>query len=167
VRWRNAPVKISAFWYVLAAMPLALVKSVIAIRRNCPLKTAEIADWLLRLRAVHKRWGFRLCFSYLRSIKHFGWSHKRAYRLYRELEFNLRIKPRKRIKSHTQQVGLSQCGSDCKESGVIQERFTFHDLRSYAADEQDCDASKLLGHANKETTERIYLRRVKKVTPNR
>ena len=58
----------------------------------------------------------------------------------------------------------------CKESGVIQERFTFHDLRSYAADnadEQDCDASKLLGHANKETTERIYLRRAKKVTPNR
>jgi len=49
---------------------------------------------------------------------------------------------------------------------VIQERFTFRDLPPKAASEHD-DGSKLLGHANKETTERVYLRRAKKVTPNR
>ena len=45
----------------------------------------EIASWLIRLTACHKRWGF-------------GWNHKRVYRIYRELELNLRIKPHKRLK---------------------------------------------------------------------
>jgi putative transposase len=30
-------------------------------------------------------------------VKGFGWNHKRVYRIYRELELNLRIKPRKRL----------------------------------------------------------------------
>ena len=49
-----------------------------------------IADWLLRLSGTHKRWGFGLCFLYLRNVKGFGWNHKRVYRIYRELELNLR-----------------------------------------------------------------------------
>lgn len=61
-------------------------------------ENAEIADWLLRLTATHKRWGFGLCFLYLRNVKGFGWNHKRVYRIYRELELNLRIKPRKRLR---------------------------------------------------------------------
>ena len=61
-------------------------------------ENAEIADWLLRLSDTHKRWGFGLCFLYLRNIKGYGWNHKRVYRIYRELELNLRIKPRRRIK---------------------------------------------------------------------
>ena len=39
-----------------------------------------------------------MCFMYLRNVKGFGWNHKRVYRIYRELELNLRIKPRRRIK---------------------------------------------------------------------
>jgi putative transposase len=58
----------------------------------------EIANWLLRLSTTHKRWGFALCFLYLRNIKRYGWNHKRVYRIYSELELNLRIKPRRRIK---------------------------------------------------------------------
>ena len=61
-------------------------------------ENAEIADWLLRLSIVHRRWGFGLCFLYLRNIKGYGWNHKRVYRIYRELELNLRIKPKHRIK---------------------------------------------------------------------
>lgn len=57
-----------------------------------------IADWLLRLTTTHKQWGFGLCFLYLRNIKVFMWNHKRVYRIYKQLELNLRIKPRKRIK---------------------------------------------------------------------
>jgi putative transposase len=30
-------------------------------------------------------------------VKGFGWNHKHMYRIYRELELNLRIKPRKRL----------------------------------------------------------------------
>jgi putative transposase len=35
---------------------------------------------------------------HLRNIKGHGWNHKRVYWIYRELELNLRIKPRKRLK---------------------------------------------------------------------
>jgi putative transposase len=57
----------------------------------------EIAQWLLKLTDNHRNWGFGLCFLYLRNVKRFGWNHKRVYRIYRELELNLRIKPRKRL----------------------------------------------------------------------
>ena len=61
-------------------------------------ENAQVADWLLRLTNTHKRWGFGLCFLYLRNVKGFRWNHKRVYRIYRELELNLRIKPKRRIK---------------------------------------------------------------------
>lgn len=61
-------------------------------------ENALIADWLLRLTTTHRRWGFGLCFLYLRNVKGFAWNHKRVYRIYRELELNLRIKPKRRIK---------------------------------------------------------------------
>ncbi|MCK0512352.1 IS3 family transposase [Aromatoleum buckelii] len=57
----------------------------------------EIADWLMRLTDNHRNWGFGLCYLYLRNVKGFAWNHKRIYRIYRELELNLRIKPRKRL----------------------------------------------------------------------
>jgi len=57
----------------------------------------EIADWLSRLTHNQRNWGFGLCFLYLRNVKGFGWNHKRVYRIYRELELNLRIKPKKRL----------------------------------------------------------------------
>ena len=57
----------------------------------------KVADWLVRLTHNQKNWGFGLCFLYLRNVKGYGWNHKRVYRIYRELELNLRIKPKKRI----------------------------------------------------------------------
>ena len=61
-------------------------------------ENALVADWLLRLTETHRRWGFSLCFLYLRNVKGFKWNHKRVYRIYRELELNLRMKPKRRIK---------------------------------------------------------------------
>lgn len=58
----------------------------------------QIADLLLGLTRAKKTWGFGLCFLYLRNVQGHGWNHKRVYRIYRELELNLRIKPRKRLK---------------------------------------------------------------------
>ncbi len=60
-------------------------------------ENAEIADWLIRLTHNQKNWGFGLCYLFLRNVKGYRWNHKRVYRIYRELELNLRIKPKKRI----------------------------------------------------------------------
>ena len=61
----------------------------------------QIADLLIGLTQAHRTWGFGLCFLYLRNVKGHPWNHKRVYRIYRELELNLRIKPRKRLKRET------------------------------------------------------------------
>jgi putative transposase len=51
----------------------------------------------VRLTNNQRNWGFGLCFLYLRNVKGFKWNHKRVYRIDRELELNLRIKPRHRV----------------------------------------------------------------------
>jgi putative transposase len=56
-----------------------------------------IADWLVKLTSTWRNWGFGLCFLYLRNVKGYQWNHKRVYRIYKELELNLRIKPKKRL----------------------------------------------------------------------
>jgi len=45
----------------------------------------------VKLTANRRTWGFGLCFLYLRNVKGFGWNHKRVYRIYCELELNLRL----------------------------------------------------------------------------
>ncbi len=56
-----------------------------------------IANWLIRLTTNQRNWGFGLCFLFLRNVKGFAWNHKRVYRIYCELELNLRIKPKRRL----------------------------------------------------------------------
>jgi putative transposase len=68
--------------------------------RYQPQRKAEnevIADWLIRLTKNRRNWGFGLCYLYLRNVKGYPWNHKRVYRIYKELELNLRIKPKKRL----------------------------------------------------------------------
>ena len=58
----------------------------------------ELADLLVGLTQARRNWGFGLSFLYLRNVQGRVWNHKRVYRIYRELELNLRIKPRKRLR---------------------------------------------------------------------
>ena len=58
----------------------------------------EIADLLVGLTDARKTLGFGLCFVYLRNVQGHVWNQKRVYRISCELELNLRIKPRKRLK---------------------------------------------------------------------
>jgi putative transposase len=83
---------------------ISLACQVFSVSQTCyryaPKLNAEneqIADWLIRLTDNNRNWGFGLCYLYLRNRKGFKWNHKRIYRIYKELELNLRIKPRKRL----------------------------------------------------------------------
>ncbi len=85
-------------------IPISKACDIFAISETCYRYQAKrrhendvIADWLLRLTQAQRNWGFGLCFLHLRNVKCFPWNHKRVYRIYRELELNLRIKPKKRL----------------------------------------------------------------------
>ena len=70
----------------------------------------RIAEWLTRLTGNQRNWGFGLCFLYLRNVKGFSWNHKRVYRIYRELELNLRIKPKKRmVRTKPEALAVPEC----------------------------------------------------------
>lgn len=39
-------------------------------------ENAVIADWPLKLTQTYKRWGFGLCFLYLRNVRVYSWNRK-------------------------------------------------------------------------------------------
>jgi len=81
----------------LACEAVGISETCFRYQSRLQTENEEIADWLIRLTDNNRNWGFGLCFLYLRNVKGFGWNHKRVYRIYRELELNLRIKPKKRL----------------------------------------------------------------------
>lgn len=87
----QAIVKERAISIRLACLCLGISETCYRYQTKLTGENQQLADWLLKLTATHKRWGFGLCFLYLRNVKGFSWNHKRVYRIYRELELNLRI----------------------------------------------------------------------------
>jgi putative transposase len=81
----------------VACVAFRISESCYRYERKMNAENEEIANWLLRLTDNHRNWGFGLCYLYLRNVKGFGWNHKRVYRIYKELELNLRIKPQKHL----------------------------------------------------------------------
>ena len=90
-------VKTRAVSIALACRTFEISETCSRYERLLSDENAEIADWLERLTANRKTWGFGLCFLYLRNVKGFELNHKRVYRIYCEFELNLRIRPRKRL----------------------------------------------------------------------
>ena len=81
----------------LACRAFKISESCYRYEKKLNEENKRVEDWLLRLTDNNRNWGFGLCYLYLRNVKGFKWNHKRIYRLYKELELNLRIKPRKRL----------------------------------------------------------------------
>lgn len=93
-------------------------------------ENATIADWLVRLTHHQRNWGFGLCYLYLRNVKGFGWNHKRIYRIYRELELNLRIKPKKRlVREKPKPLAVPQALNDCWSMDFMHDQLS--DGRTY------------------------------------
>jgi hypothetical protein len=73
----------------------------------------EVIQVLTRLAESKPRWGFGLMFDWLRMRGH-DWNHKRVYRVYKELELNLRIKPKRRFPSrNTVPLDEARQPNDC------------------------------------------------------
>ncbi|MFC5481421.1 IS3 family transposase, partial [Massilia suwonensis] len=81
----------------LACQAFGISQTCYRYKAKLDAENGVIADWLVRLTNNQRNWGFGLCFLYLRNVKGYKWNHKRVYRIYRELELNLRIKPRHRL----------------------------------------------------------------------
>ena len=81
----------------LACLALGISQTCSRDQAKQSAENADIADRLIRLTHNQRNWGFGRCFLYLRNVKGHRWNHKRVYRIYRERELNLRIKPRKRM----------------------------------------------------------------------
>ena len=100
----------------LACKAFAISETCYRYQAKLASENAKVADWLIRLTHNQRNWGFGLCFLYLRNVKRFKWNHKRVYRIYCELELNLRIKPKKRLKREkpdtlTQPAKSNECWS--------------------------------------------------------
>lgn len=90
-----------------------------------------IVDVLLRLAASRPRWGFGLMFDWTR-LHDYKWNHKRVYRVYKELELNLRIKPKKRLPARNPTpLDDAEQPNDCWSLDFMSDSLT--DGRSYRA----------------------------------
>ena len=76
-----------------------------------------------------------MCFLYLRNVRGFKWNHKRVYRIYKELELNLRIKPKKRLVREKSEV------LDVPTS--INEVWSVDFIHDQLNDRRSCNASRL------------------------
>ena len=75
---------------------MSLSKSSYYYRPKLKPEDKAIKQYLLMLSKQHKRWGFEKMLQKAKLDKK-PWNHKRLYRVYCELNLNIRIKPRKRL----------------------------------------------------------------------
>jgi putative transposase len=74
-----------------------------------------IENLLKKFSAQHPTYGFQKLFNLIR-LKNYSFNHKRIYRIYCDLSFNLKIKPKKRLAKRTkmtlvQPKNINQCWS--------------------------------------------------------
>lgn len=114
----------------LACLAFCISQTCYRYQAKHSAENVEIADLLIRLTHNQRNWGFGLCFLYLRNVKGHRWNHKRVYRIYRELELNLRIKPRKRIvRERPEPLAVPETINQCWSMDFMHDQLS--DGRSY------------------------------------
>lgn len=83
-------------------MLMRLSSSVYYYKAKTRPEDASIQDKLTELAEDHRRWGFWKMFHYIRG-QALPWNHKRVYRVYTQLNLNIRRKPKKRLPSRTKE----------------------------------------------------------------
>jgi hypothetical protein len=59
----------------LACVCLCISETCYRYEAKLYVENQRIADWLLRLTEVNSKWGFGLCYLYLRNVKRFICTH--------------------------------------------------------------------------------------------
>ena len=114
----------------LACDIFSLSETCYRYQAKCSDENKWIEDYLIRLTTSYRHWGFGLCYLYLRNVKGCCFNHKRVYRIYRDLELNLRIKPRKRlIRAKPECLKVPACSNECWSMDFMHETLT--DGRSF------------------------------------
>lgn len=72
------------------------------------VKDVEVKQTLKELAEKHRRYGFKKMFQKIRQ-RGYQWNHKRVYRVYCDMQLNLRRKPKKRLPSRNK-IALTQPG---------------------------------------------------------
>jgi putative transposase len=73
---------------------------------------------------------FRLCFLYLRNVKGFSWNHKRVYRIYCELELNMRTRPKNPlVREKPEALNVPQAMNETRSMDFMHDQLA--DGRSY------------------------------------
>lgn len=78
-------------------MLLKLSSSVFYYKAITNPTDVPIQDMLSGLAESHRRWGFWKMFSFIRQQADKQWNHKRVYRIYTQMQLNLRRKGKKRL----------------------------------------------------------------------
>lgn len=80
-----------------ACAHLGLARSSYYERPASKAKADEpVVEVLNQVLAKHGRWGFRLCFDWMRN-QGYAWNHKRVWRIYKEMGLHLPRRTKKRI----------------------------------------------------------------------
>lgn len=87
-----------------ACMLLNLSFSVYYYKHKTDPNDAPIQDMLGGLAEGHRRWGFWKMYDFIRQQADKPWNHKRVYRVYTEMQLNLRRKCKKRLPARNREA---------------------------------------------------------------
>ena len=85
-------------------MLMKLSSSVYYYRAKTDPQDAPVQDMLNGLAEGHRRWGFWKMYDFIRQQTTHQWNHKRVYRIYTQMQLNIRRKGKKRLPARNRET---------------------------------------------------------------